>query len=329
MKHKLIFALLLVILIVSSCILPTIAAVPTGRSGVNFAQVPFGEVYVVYQLFRDGEEIGAYMWNATWNDRYGGFMIAFRSEIEFKAGDIVRLTVNVRPDFPLSGAGVYDNWLFEYMQEGQLYYADALLGFKGNEVIPLVDRHIKFYSHPTVTYEDTFEYECDGGHAFRVQPYNNNATIDQFEIEGTVQADVSVAQIVLYSFSILQDNPIIDITMGWLGDETTFDRTCYTPFNAAWFNITENEERAYQQGYNNGYQQGYAVKVQGEYNEGYQDGATEASGGAIQRWGAFLLTAVNGFLSFELIPGFPLWGLLSVAVAIPLLLMFLKMFAGG
>lgn len=46
-------------------------------------------------------------------------------------------------------------------------------------------------------------------------------------------------------------------------------------------------------------------------------------------FGNSILTGLNNFLSFELIPGFSLLTLLSVVIAIPLLIYILKMFLGG
>lgn len=98
--------------------------------------------------------------------------------------------------------------------------------------------------------------------------------------------------------------------------ESYFDEqmTSYVPFNSAWFEPYENW--------------GSTTYAEG-YEDGYAQGALDTGGDVYQNWTAFLTAGVGGFLSFELIPGLPLWGLLSIMVAIPLMVTFLKMFAGG
>lgn len=75
--------------------------------------------------------------------------------------------------------------------------------------------------------------------------------------------------------------------------------------------------------YNIGYDDGYSV--------GYSNGYSEGEAVNMEDWtlSNFLVTAISGFLEVELFGFFSIGGLLAFAVAIGLVVVFLKFFAGG
>lgn len=46
-------------------------------------------------------------------------------------------------------------------------------------------------------------------------------------------------------------------------------------------------------------------------------------------WTQWLKKSVEGFMGLEIVPGLPIWGIVSAVIGIPLLVWFLRMFAGG
>lgn len=65
------------------------------------------------------------------------------------------------------------------------------------------------------------------------------------------------------------------------------------------------------------------------YNGAYRRGVANGDGEFSGDYGSWLSTAVGGFMSFEIFPNFSIGGILGVCVAVGLLMMFLKFFAGG
>ena len=65
------------------------------------------------------------------------------------------------------------------------------------------------------------------------------------------------------------------------------------------------------------------------YNYGYSKGYQSGDGGFGGDYGTWLVNAVGGFMNLELFPNFKIGGILSIIVAIPLVVWFLKLFAGG
>ena len=69
--------------------------------------------------------------------------------------------------------------------------------------------------------------------------------------------------------------------------------------------------------------------IESLYHTGYRIGMQNGNGEFSGDYGGWIATAVGGFMSLEIFPNFTLGGILGVAVAVGLLLMFLKFFAGG
>ena len=65
------------------------------------------------------------------------------------------------------------------------------------------------------------------------------------------------------------------------------------------------------------------------YNYGYSKGYQNGDGGFGGDYGFWLVNAVGGFMNLELFPNFKIGGILSTIVSIPLVVWFLKLFAGG
>lgn len=86
--------------------------------------------------------------------------------------------------------------------------------------------------------------------------------------------------------------------------------------------------KAYKNGYDEGYDVGYDEGSEISYDKGYSEGVDNAP----KEWGGvgqFLVNVLGTFTSAELFPGFTIGGVLSIVAGGLLLLMFLKMFAGG
>lgn len=135
-----------------------------------------------------------------------------------------------------------------------------------------------------------------------------------------VSGPVEVNEGFILSTTILQDLRIEEIT-GTNSDYLTHD---FVPYNPQWFMsiggfTQEDIDRARADGYEIGYQ------------EGFRNGSDTTNTDEVvnANWTGFVFNALNGVLEFEILPGLPLWGMLSAVVAIPLLIMFLKMFMGG
>lgn len=107
---------------------------------------------------------------------------------------------------------------------------------------------------------------------------------------------------------------------------STADNTIYNDELIDAYNKGYN--KAYQTGYNEGYDVGYDEGSEISYDKGYADGVDNAP----KEWGSvgqFLVNVLGAFTSAELFPGFTIGGVLGIIAGGLLLLMFLKMFAGG
>lgn len=212
-----------------------------------------------------------------------------------------------------------------YCMPSRLYYGNAK-----------VIAYVQLLNGQIITYETeaklTFQWgqQTDGFHAVQFTADQINQTAGSFmyfdfDIPETINGEY-VMGVIPYGTHVtkillLQDNP-----SNYTGESGV--TTWYVPFNEAYFTGVDNNEYynlGYIEGHENGYEAGYNVGV----DEGFSQGAEAAGGEPIQKWGAFLITAVDGFLSFEIFPGFTLKGLLLACLVIPLALVFLKLFAGG
>lgn len=85
-------------------------------------------------------------------------------------------------------------------------------------------------------------------------------------------------------------------------------------------------------GYDYGYNDGYDVGYDGGYDEGYERGYNKGFYDAPGIWGnlgSFLSTTVGSFLEFEFFNGFTIANVLSLIVSVGVVILFLKIFAGG
>lgn len=85
-------------------------------------------------------------------------------------------------------------------------------------------------------------------------------------------------------------------------------------------------------GYSPGFDAGFAEGSADGYNEGLNDGFNQGVNQAPSIWGSFssfLTNTVSGFFDFEIVPGFSIGGIVSAMLGITLVVLFLKIFAGG
>lgn len=213
-----------------------------------------------------------------------------------------------------------------YCAPNRYYYGNA----KAHVQVQLLNgERLQYETEAKLTFN--WDRQTDGFHA---TTFTTNQ-IDQMQGPFSVIFDFDVPEIIngeyvlgvmpygtyIDKILLLQDNP-----SNYSGSDSV--TTWYVPFNSAYFtNASDNDyyNLGYVSGIEYGYQEGYEAGI----DDGFLQGAESAGGTPIQKWGAFLLTAVTGFLDFEIFPGFPLWALLGAVIAIPLTVVFLRMFAGG
>lgn len=320
---KLIFALLLITLCLATSVISAYAYVPSGKSGVNFARVEEGTKYALFTDHRlANEENIVYFPLTSYYNRATGGIGRQITETPYvtNVGDTYTIEIQLdgRP-MPAEVAENYDGFL-SHLNNSDAYYISALLLLRNVST-----------NQTTICELTTTRIEQGGtGMGFNaagtdgfLKP-SNYYLYDHLKLSFTNNDGAGtyhVAEVVG-----LQISQATQIYGYWQGNNPI---TSYIPYSDAYFNESDEQNEAYENGFIDGQNSGRQIWYQNGYNDGYIDGAEDSGGEPIQRWGAFLLTGITGFLSFEVYPGFPLWGLLASIIAVPLVLAFLKMFAGG
>lgn len=322
-KCKLIFALLIVTLCLATSVISAYAYVPSGKSGVNFARVEEGTKYALFTDHRlaDEENIIYFPLTSYYNRATGGIGRQIsNTPLVTNVGDTY--TIEIQLDgrtIPAAEVENYEGFLSR-LNNTDTYYISALLQLRNVStgavtVCELATARIERGATGA-------GFNAAGTDGF-LKP-SNYYLYDHIQLKFTNNdgnGSYHVAEVVG-----LQVNQATQVYGYYQGNNPI---TSYIPYSDAYFSENDEQDEAYENGFIDGQNSGRQIWYQNGYNEGYIDGAEDGGGEPIQRWGAFLLTAVSGFLSFEIFPGFPLWGLLSAIVAIPLVIAFLKMFAGG
>lgn len=293
---KIVLLTLMAALCVASLAMSVAGATPNGASGVNFFALDTG----TYDVQVETDETS---YNNIQVGKLSDFSASYNplvSNISWSLGNVSNMTnVQVR---------IYTNdtnsrKLFRYVAGGHNYYfvSATLRYYDANGTM-------YFVSPDRVTF-----YDMDGNVAYNGALYHgqtiSNPQVDIRYVEFSFPTETittSIESMRIENLVLLQEVSIQrPSNPNWV-------QTIYVPYNPAWFdNYVDDVD----------YQEGY--------EDGYQAGAIDAGGQPMQKWSAFLLAGVTGFLDFEIFPGMPLWGLLAVMVAIPLVLTCLKYFAGG
>lgn len=282
---------LMVTLCVASLAMSVAGATPNGASGVNFFALDAGTYDVQIETT---ENVG------TITDISTAYN-PLTSNITWSLGNVYNMTnVKVR---------IYTNddnsrKLFRYVAGGHNYYfvSATLRYYDANGTM-------YFVSPDRVTF-----YDMDGNVVYNGALYYGgtitNTQVDIRYVEFSFPTEAITTEI---SSMRIENLVLLQEVSIQRPSNPNWVQTIYVPYNPAWFENFESSEDAFRRG----------------YQQGYEVGALEAGGEPMQRWTAFIVTAVTGFMDFELFPGMPLWGLLAVLVAIPLVLTCLKYFAGG
>ena len=301
---KVALATIIAALCVASLAMSVAGATPTGRSGVNFLNLEAKQRLAHIRVWRNGSVV----LDVTDMSIYATGEGALQYNVDTIAllpNDTLQIEFNARNS---EGRGN----VLKHCNSTQQYYASAL--------VEAEDRATSTPIVHTMTVERFAFMNSDGATNYALTGTSpaNVGNADTWYISLSVVnrtgVTIFVDRVGIYGLALFQETPIYGYDANAGGTGRTGLMTRYVPYNEAWFTAIDG---SFTDGYNEG------------YGKGYEQGATDAGGGPIQSWGAFLLTAVNGFMSFEIFPNFPLWGLLSVMVAIPLMVTFLKMFAGG
>lgn len=72
--------------------------------------------------------------------------------------------------------------------------------------------------------------------------------------------------------------------------------------------------------------EGYIYNVNSDL---FSSSVNPSNPGKVSNFGTILLEGANNFLSFQLLPNFTLFNILTILVTIPLLVWILKLFLGG
>lgn len=316
---KLIAIIPMLILIVSTLILPVFCAVPGGiASGVNFAQIDNVQYRVDYTQSNSGQAVMEQAFYPVFNRNIGGFDYYQVSQSVLTATTGNTLSFAVRLD---EGEGQND--ILEYLNTTDTYFASAVMNFKNLST----NVTQTFYSEVVIEYYDTNNtyrhVVTSGTNGFKKFEYSNLLRL-RFNV--TVPYNFTYHAVGVGALTIYQGTQIYD-------QEGNTVTQSFIPFNDAYFEEQADYNEAYDEGYVDGYNKGYGTASNETYDrvyeEGYLDGVQSVNGTPVQAWSAFLLNAVTGFLSFEIFPGFPLHAMLMVIITIPLAIAFLKIFAGG
>lgn len=213
------------------------------------------------------------------------------------------------------------------------YYANAVIRLYGTDTN---GDFAQTYAHlNSVTLFDSENNIAEGDFSPWANTEFNYDQITAIELEFTwtaivFDADVTMEHVDITKFTIYQSIPVEFPTD--YGDDV---QHIFIPYDDEWFSTTggtyeEGYYTGYEVGYNTGYDEGNDHGYEIGYDDGLYDGQNSIPDEVIEaNWTGFIYNAANGFLRFKLLPGLPLWGLLMAAVAIPLLIAFLKMFMGG
>lgn len=303
------FAVIVSMILLTMTMLPitAYAEVPNQNVNVNFCTLSEGGQYLCtidildasQNYIGDGGEHEVY-----WYDDIGGVTLEVDA-LTIQRGNSIVITL-----YPLSDDHIP---LSEFVSVDGLYtmYGSLMVAGSQNTYMNLLTAWVSFADGTEVQIANGYQYDATYPLAsidyieFRYYFFNlqiTELTADILQIENT---------------TILQNmRPTFDWNTG------TFDYTDvpYQPYDSNWFSsgggFTQADiDRAYQEGFDNGFETG--------------SDSTNTDEVVNANWTSFVFNALNGVLGFEILPGLPLWGMLSAVVAIPLLIMFLKMFMGG
>lgn len=279
-----------VILMIIAVVMSVSGATPNGASGVNFFALDAGTYNVQVETFQEVNTIADF--SSSYNP-----LTSTISWTEGQVYDMTNVTVRIYTNDNTSRK------LFRYCAGGHNYYfVSATLRYYDQ------NGTMYFTSPDRVTFYDMEGNVVYNGALYYGQPISNTQ-VDIRYVEFSFPTETitsNLSSMRIENLTLLQEISIQrPSNPNWV-------QTIYVPYNPAWFE-TYVDDADYQDG----------------YEDGYQAGAIDAGGEPMQKWSAFLLAGVTGFLDFEIFPGMPLWGLLAVMIAIPLVLTCLKYFAGG
>lgn len=295
------------------------ASVPTGPSGVNFANIPDQTpVHVTlqqkYQDFTNGEWLGVgeeLSFNAVYDQYLGGFGLTGDYGVGLSIGWDNALSMKIT--FPETGAL---NGFGKYTNDTQAYSIGCRMEQIAGDAEYDLTAYLQHKAILTVR-EGT--------------PPDGEITTRTIELTGGMQNFLNLQptegeyiSLVSIEFLFMNLSETTWYVYGnlWLRDLTILQEVeqdpsyvstvthQYVPFNEEWFQ--DSDSTLWQEG----------------YDQGLEDGLNNVGLGEVS-WTGWIFNAVTGFMAFEIMPNLPLWGLLSILVAIPLLVTFLKMFAGG